>query len=67
MPAPSKPATAVETPEAAGVGETYTMVETPTHAMAEAATCEGGKPWAVVDVADTAGQSTVETVTAEAG
>jgi hypothetical protein len=44
VPAASEPATAVETPEAAGVGDTYTTVEAATHPMAEAATCEMGEP-----------------------
>ena len=38
MPAASEAATAVETPEAAGVGETYTTVEAARYAMAETAT-----------------------------
>jgi hypothetical protein len=33
VPAAFEPATAVETPEAAGVGETYTTVEAATHAI----------------------------------
>jgi hypothetical protein len=44
VPAACEAATAVETPEAASVGETYTTVEAATHAMAEAATCEVGEP-----------------------
>ena len=67
MPAASEPATAVETPEAAGVSETCTTIEAATHAMAEAATGELGEPKTVVDVADAAGHSMVETDTAEAG
>ena len=96
MPAASKATTAVQPPEAASVGETYTTVEATRYAMAEttpemgdtyavethavmgdcpfgayavieAAAFEVREPQAVVDVADIANHSMVETVMAEAG
>jgi len=47
VPAASEAATAVETPEAGGVGETYTTVEAARYAMAETATPEMGDTYAV--------------------
>jgi hypothetical protein len=47
VPAASEAATAVETPEAGGVGETYTTVEAARYAMAETATPEMGDTYPV--------------------
>ena len=68
MPAASEAATAVETAEAAGVGETYTMIEAATHAVAEApshAMPKAGMGKTHAAIPETAGDAMVEIVPAE--
>jgi hypothetical protein len=71
VPAASEAATAVETPEAAGVGETYTTVEAAGHAVGETASPEMGDTYAaethaVMDHCPFGAHAVIEAATSEA-